>query len=163
MSGRSCLLFTFLFLMITNTKCIAAQKQEQGFLSNHTWGHKLQLLKGVLWETWDALVPPMCLNCPSSCREWCQGHPAPVWPATPPSRAGPSRLWGTSREAACRQRGTHNTWIFAARWASIMHCIKIQNARAWSRQFKETAWAKQMPKKWKICPKLWQSARPLFK
>lgn len=25
-----------------------------------------------------------------------------------------------------RQRGMHNSWIFAARWASIMHWIKIQ-------------------------------------
>lgn len=116
--------------MITNRKCISAEAevQEQGFLSNHTWVviRKVWLLKGVLWDIWDALVPPMCLNCPSSYREQCQDHPAPVWLATPPSGTGPGRLWGTSQEEACRQRGMHNSWIFAARWASIMHCIKIQ-------------------------------------
>lgn len=52
--------------------------------------------------------------------------PAPVWLAAPPLGTGPGRLWGTSQEEACRQRGTHNSWIFAARWTSIMHCIKIQ-------------------------------------
>lgn len=115
--------------MITNRMCIAQEEvQEQGFLSNPTWGviRKVQLLRGVLWETWDTLVPPMCLNCPSSSREQCQGHPAPVWLAAPPPGTGPGRLWGTSQEEACRQSGTHNSWIFAARWASIMHCIKIQ-------------------------------------
>lgn len=70
MSSRSCLLFTFLCLMITKRKCIAAQEEEQGFLSNHTWGvtRKVRLLEGVLWETWDALVPPMCLNYASSAK-----------------------------------------------------------------------------------------------
>lgn len=154
--------------MITNRKCISAQEklQERGSLSNHTsgsWGHKVQLLGGVLWETRDA---PGATCVPERPRQAAGSRTKATWPQHDqpplPSHNSTAGSQGTSREAARRQRGMHNSWIFAARWASIMHCIKTQNARAWSRQFKEAAWANQVPKKWKICPKLWQSIQLLF-
>lgn len=120
--------------------------------TNPTWGHIAQLLPGVLWKAWPA---------PAG-----SGHRAEATPvvtvATPLWQRRAPWWHSSSRGAARRQHGTHNRWVFAARWASIMHCIKKWNARAWSRQFKEAAWAKQVPKKGKICPKLSRSTRQLF-
>lgn len=69
--------------MITNRKCISAQKQvqEQGSLSYHTWGswgRKAQLLEGVLWETQEAPSATRALELPrqaaGSCAKPTQPH-----------------------------------------------------------------------------------------
>lgn len=95
-------------------------------------------------------VLPVHLNCPGRLRGAVPNPPSPT--VTGHSSHHTAGSQDASREAVQRQHGMHNSWIFAARWASIMHYIKTRKARAWSRQFKEAAWAKQMPKKWKICP-----------
>lgn len=127
------------------------ENAEQGCLYNHTWGswgYEVLLLRGVLGQTYVAELPQQAV---SSCAEVTQLHGD--WPLIP-SHNGTAECRGTSWKVMHGHHSMHNTWIFAAKWALIMYWTKALNAGA--------AWAKQMPKKWKICPNLWLNTQLLF-